>query len=128
MRLILVTTDSQGLKTDLAMVEQAIRTHLAKTIELAIVVVAQRHTVQPEAANDRTISIAGPIDAVIFFEGIVDHTGLSSARHRILIPNPEWLTPRVVASMSRLTEIWHKTQVSLTTLAASFPGLRHAYI
>ena len=30
--------------------------------------------------------------------------------------------------MPRLTEIWHKIQISLATLAGSFPGLRHSYI
>src|SRR5262249_37893887 len=55
MRLILVTKDTQGLKTDLAVVEQAIRTHLAKTIELDTIFAAESHTSQPAAANDRMI-------------------------------------------------------------------------
>ena len=85
-------------------------------------------TVQPGAINERLISITRPVDVVIFFERTLDHPKLWAARHRILIPNLEWLTPHVATSVSRLTEMWHKTQVSLRTMAECFPSLRHAYI
>ncbi|HEY7299098.1 MAG TPA: hypothetical protein VH684_14430 [Xanthobacteraceae bacterium] len=128
MRLILVAMNSQGLKTDVAIIEQVIRNHLSQVIELVTIVVPERITFQSAAENDRMISIPRSADAVIFLERIVDHTRLLSARHRILIPNLEWLMPSVAASIPRITEIWHKTRISEVTLAARFPGPGHSYL
>src|ERR1700738_433221 len=100
MFLVLVTPDSLGLKTSLALVEQTIREHLTEKIEIATLVVPEQLTFQPAAVNERLISIKRPIDVVIFFERTLDHPNLWAAQHRILIPNPEWLTPHVAGSAS----------------------------
>lgn len=128
MFVVLVAHHTQGLKTDLAVVAQTIKNHFAERIEVGTLIVPEQFTFQPAATNERLISIPRPVDAVIFFEHTVGHPKLWAARHRILVPNPEWLRQRVVDSRSRLTEMWHKTHVSLATLAGLLPNLRHSYI
>ena len=127
MRVILVVPNSQGLKNSAGIVEQTIKKDL-KFCEVTTVIVSNDIILQSVEDNDRQISFQKPIDVVIFFERIVAHTQLRAARHRILIPNPEWLTERVAASISGLTEIWHKTNFSLSTLSAAFPRVKHSYI
>ena len=128
MRIILVTLDLTGLMTSLGLVEQLIRNQFARKIEVATLIVPEHITYQPAALNEQSISIKGPVDAVIFFERIIDHPQLWAARHRILIPNPERLLPHTAKSVPRLTEIWHKTHFSMATISRFVPILRHSYI
>lgn len=128
MFLVLVAIDSLGVKTSAALVGQTITELLGDKIEVTTMIVPERLTIQPAAVTEKLISITKPVDAVIFFERTIDHPKLWAARHRVLIPNPEWLTPHVAKSAARLTEIWHKTHVSLATLVECFPSLGHSYI
>ena len=125
---ILVTHNSQGLKTSLAVVEQTIKNSVAENVEVDTLIVPEELTFQAASINEQKISITKAVDIVIFFERTVDHPRFWAARHRILIPNPEWLTQHVLGSVARLTEMWHKTHVSQATLAGFFPKLRHVYI
>jgi hypothetical protein len=124
---VLVAHYTEGLKTDVAVVAQLLKNHFAESIEFDTLTVTEQITKYPAAANETTIPITKPVDVVIYFEHTVDHPKLLAARHRILIPNPEWLRDKV-GSENRLTEMWHKTRVSLATLSGCFPNLRHTYI
>jgi glycosyltransferase involved in cell wall biosynthesis len=128
MFVVLVAHNTQGLKTDLAVVAQTLKNHFAQKIEVDVIVVPIQLTRTSAHVNEQKISITRPVDVVIFFEHTVDHPQFRAARHRILIPNPEWLMPHVVSSLSSFTEMWHKTHVSMATLAGLFPNLRHSYI
>ena len=128
MYVVLVAHNTQGLKTDLAVVAQTLKNHFAEKIEVDVIVVPIQLTRTSALVNEQKISITRPIDVVIFFEHTVDHPQFRAARHRILIPNPEWLMQPAVDSLSSFTEMWHKTHVSLATLAGLFPNLRHSYI
>lgn len=68
------------------------------------------------------------VDCAIFMESIIDHPALLSARHRILIPNPEWLDPQTQRLASTCTHIWHKSRFSLERLKSVFPHAQHAYL
>jgi len=128
MFVVLVTFESLGLQTSLGVVSETLKTHFAEKIEIAPLVVPEWVTREPPEANRQRISIARPVDAVIFFERIIDHPSLAAARHRILIPNPERLAPQALDLAARLTEIWHKTRVSVAPLTKALPDLRHTYI
>jgi hypothetical protein len=128
MFVVLVTHHAIGLETSLALVAQTIKDHFAEKFAVSTLVVPEQVTFQPAAVTERMITITKPVDVVIFFERIVDHPRFWAARHRVLIPNPEWLVPHDVDSIPRLTEMWHKTHISLAILAEFFPNLRHSYI
>jgi hypothetical protein len=128
MLVALVAHHSVGLQLDIAVVGQAIKAQFGDTVEVAQLVVDLQHTTLPADDNERMIAITKQVDVVIFFERIVDHPRLWAARHRILIPNPEWLLQQAVDACARLTEMWHKTKASLATLPEFFPNLRHSYI
>jgi hypothetical protein len=128
MFVVLVGQHTQGMMADLAVVARTVRKYFAEKIEVAPFIVPKHSELESATIIERMISITKPVDGVIFFEHTVDHPRLWAARHRILIPNPEWLVPRDVDSIPRLTEMWHKTRVSLAILAGFFPNLRHSYI
>ncbi|MGH6727176.1 MAG: glycosyltransferase [Pseudolabrys sp.] len=128
MFVVLVTFESLGLQTSLALVAETLKNNFAEKIEVATLVVPEWVTREPAEANQQKILITRPVDAVIFFERMVDHPNLTAARHRILIPNPERLMPHIVDAASCLTEMWHKTHVSVAPLAKALPNLRHTYI
>jgi hypothetical protein len=126
MFVVLVAHRTIGLETSVAVVERTIKDYFADDIEVDTIIVPEQLTRVSAAVNEQRILIHKPIDVVIFFEHIVNHAQLGAARHRILIPNPEWL--RAAGLESRLTEMWHKTHISRATLARLLPKLRHSYI
>jgi len=128
MLVILVAHQTQGLKTDIAVVAQTIKNHFPDKIDVDGILVPIQLTISPAAVNELKIQNVRRADVVIFFEHIVDHPQFWAAPHRILIPNPEWLLPLEAGLVSRLTEIWHKSHSSLTALAGHFPNLKHSYI
>lgn len=75
-----------------------------------------------------TVPPLGDVDCAIFMERMIDHPSLLEARHRILVPNPEWLVPQTLNLASRCTEVWHKSHFSLDRLAPVLPAARHAYL
>ena len=102
MLVILVTVDSQGLKTSADIVAQTIRKGLADKAEVATIIVPEYLTFQTADANDQALLIHKRVDVVIFLERLLAHTRLRAARHRILIPNPEKTAEHVVASIPGL--------------------------
>src|SRR5689334_21671783 len=67
------------------------------------------------------------VDCAFFLERMIEHPALMKARHRILIPNPEWLGPRTELLAAACTHVWHKSRDSLNRLGPIFPDARHAY-
>jgi hypothetical protein len=128
MFVVLVTHSAVGLRTSLALVAQTIKNNFGEKIKVESLIVPFDFTRATAAAMERRILFTRPIDVVVFFEHLVDHPQLWAAPHRILIPNPEWLGQHDVASVPRLTEIWHKTRFSLTRLSGRFLSLKHSYI
>ena len=128
MHVVLVAHQTPGLTADVTVVEQTLKNHFGEKIEITTLMVPEWITRQMPAINERRISITKPVDVVIFFEHTVGHPKLWAARHRIMVPNPEWLRQRVIDTGSHLTEMWHKTHVSLATLSGLLPNLRHSYI
>jgi hypothetical protein len=128
MLVVLVTHKALGVSTSLALIEQAIKDHFAGEIEIATIRLPIDLALAPAHVNDRNITINKRVDVVIFLEHIVAHSQLLAAKHRILIPNPEWLVEHDVGLVPHLTEMWHKTRMSQTTLSVGFPNLRHEYI
>jgi hypothetical protein len=68
------------------------------------------------------------IECAFFLERVLDHPALMRARHRILIPNPEWLDPGSRALAGNCTQVWHKSRFSQQRLAPLFPQATHAYL
>jgi glycosyltransferase involved in cell wall biosynthesis len=68
------------------------------------------------------------VECVFFLERLVEHPALMKARHRILIPNPEWLGPRMEQLARTCTHVWHKSRDSLSRLAPIFPQAQHDYL
>jgi hypothetical protein len=79
-------------------------------------------------ALDRHPSAGLEVDCAFFLERMIDHPALMTARHRILIPNPEWLGPRTERLAVRCTHVWHKSRDSLSRLSPIFPQAQHAYL
>lgn len=73
-------------------------------------------------------SAAAEIDCAYFIERPVDHPALMKARHRILIPNAEWLDARAIQLARRCTHVWHKSLFSLERLAPLLPDAEHVYL
>ncbi|MGH6727175.1 MAG: glycosyltransferase, partial [Pseudolabrys sp.] len=112
----------------LNMVAQTLKNHFAEKIEIHKLIVPEWVTQEMPAANERRFSFPRPVEVVVFFEHTVAHPQLWAARHRIMVPNPEWLRSPAIEPGSRLTEMWHKTRVSHATLSKLSPNLRHSYI
>jgi hypothetical protein len=68
------------------------------------------------------------IDCAFFMERMIDHPALLRARHRILLPNPEWLDERTIRQGQRCTQVWHKSRFSRETVAPLFPAASHMFI
>jgi len=79
-------------------------------------------------ALDRHPTADLDVDCAFFLERIVEHPALMKARHRILIPNPEWLGPRMEHLAASCTQVWHKSRDSLSRLGPIFPQAQHAYL
>lgn len=79
-----------------------------------------------ELANHPSANVEA--DCVIFMERIFDHPALMKARHRILIPNPEWVDEQCQTLAINCTQIWHKSQYSLQRLTPVFPQARHVFL
>lgn len=82
----------------------------------------------PRKAVLETLRIAGRVDCAIFMERMIDHPALLEARHRILVPNPEWLMPQTLKLAPACTDVWHKSRMSLARLAPLIPCARHEYL
>lgn len=83
----------------------------------------------PAEANAAQLKFTREARVAVFVERVFEHPGLEAYDRRILLPNPEWLTPRDV-DLSRLlvTDVWHKTQFSIGRVRGPLPEARHRYL
>lgn len=65
----------------------------------------------------------------IFLENVFEHPEHDSYAHRILVPNPEWMTKsNHTIAQSVITEVWHKTRFSQERLQPLFPDQHHVLL
>ena len=126
MNIAIIHTPSPGLKLDARVIAGALaQTIAARNARLLFIEVPVRAVEQPADVIRRQIPIDARIDVAIFIERILNHPVLQIARHRILVPNPEWLFGQSAHLAARCTEFWHKSRFSQEQLAARFPQARH---
>jgi hypothetical protein len=129
MNIAIFHINSPGLKLDAEIVSSTLSELLEKRADkLVLIGVPHRALDLPSEAIRRQININVRIDVAIFLERIINHPALQEARHRILIPNPEWMVGQSAHLAGRCTEFWHKSQFSKNKLTSLFPNARHRYI
>lgn len=65
----------------------------------------------------------------IFIERVFSRPFMDCYKSRVLVPNPEWLTPSdIEISREEIDAIFHKSRLSTERLGAMFPDLAHHFI
>ncbi len=129
MNIAIFHTNSPGLKLDAEIVASTLSGLLGNGAgKLVLIGLPPPALHLPPEALRRQISIDARIDVAIFLEQIINHPALQEARHRIFIPNPEWLSGQSADLAGRCTEFWHKSQFSKDMLAGLFKDARHRYV
>lgn len=126
---LVVVPGSPGCRVDAMVLREALQP-LQNSMDLkvrVVVISAEMESARPEQIA-RGMPLENPPDVVIFVEGILPHPVLMGAKHRLLLPNPEWLTPQRLELAAGCTRIWHKSRFSLQRLAGRLPGVLHRFL
>lgn len=126
MNIAIIHTPSPGLKLDARIIADALAEAIAaRNARVLFIEVPVRALEQPADVIRRQFPIDAHVDVAIFLERILNHPVLQNARHRILVPNPEWLFGQSAHQAGRCTEFWHKSRFSQELLSTKFPQARH---
>ncbi len=126
MNIVIYFPPSPGCEHDGQIIGSAIAPVLKEVDGKVDFVRARAQTPRSELQKHPTANL--DVDCAFFMERILDHPALLKAKHRILIPNPEWLDPQTHALASACTHIWHKSRFSMERLLPVFPRALHAYL
>jgi hypothetical protein len=114
--IVIVCSNSNGLIVDSKVVEQALMRH-ARSMGVDLTVQNVRLPWQLYYRRDPVrydrLKISGKPDAIIFLENMFESDPpFDGDILKILIPNPEWLTPRTAGLLKGDDQIWHKSRFS----------------
>ena len=129
MKIVIVFPDVPGCRHDSEVLRAALTPILDAARDVLIVLpVVEEGVYWDRATAERRLALGDPPDCVFFIEGLLDHSSLLLARHRILLANPEWLEPAFVRLAGECDYFWHKSHSSIALLAASFPQAQHVFV
>jgi hypothetical protein len=129
LKIAIILSDSVGCKHDLEVISSA----LIPLLKVGRDVIMPR-AVPWEAIHwerevvERRIKVEFDPDCVFFIEAMIEHSALLKARHRILLPNPDWLEDAIVRLAGQCNHIWHKSRASFDRLEPIFPSAKHAFV
>jgi hypothetical protein len=132
MQIAIIGSNSQGLKVDAAVLQDALcRQADAHGIGATVRSVAlpwQVYQNDTPVRRDR-LGFDDTPDVVVFLENIVAiEPPLPAGVVRILVPNPEWMSAATEGRMSQIDQVWHKTRFSLEALGEAWPDANHAHM
>lgn len=79
--------------------------------------------------NARNIQIDIVGGSAIFIEKVFEHGPLEKYQNRILLPNPEWLTPLdLQRCLTTIDTVWHMTRHSQRLLTPKLPNHKHVHL
>jgi glycosyltransferase involved in cell wall biosynthesis len=130
--IVIVCSNSTGLVVDSKVVEQALR-HRARSMGADLTIQNVRLPWQLYYRRDPVrydrLKIGGKPDAIVFLENIFESDPpFDGDILKILIPNPEWLTPRTEGLLKAGDQIWHKSRFSHDQLKHRVDNIDHYYI
>jgi hypothetical protein len=130
----MIPDDAPGCRADGEVIQSAL-TPLLRIGRDAIfpIIVPGIAVDRPTIAVDREvveqeIRINFHVDCVFFLETMFDHSALMSAKHRIFIPNPEWILSSFLPRAKQCNHVWHKSRFSLDRLTPVFPNANHVFV
>jgi glycosyltransferase involved in cell wall biosynthesis len=129
MKIAIIFSDSPGCKHDAEVLRRALGPLLKVGHDLII-----PKPVPWEAINwnledtERRIQIDFQPDCVFFIEAIIEHSTLMKAKHRVLIPNPEYMEDVILHRIRICNYIWHKSRLSLARLFPIFLVPKHQFV
>jgi len=129
LKIAVILSDSPGCKHDLQVVQSALAPLLNEDRDSIISI-----SVPWAARNwrrgivERKITIGFDPDCVFFIEVVVNHSTLLKARHRVLIPNPEYIDDAILTLAGQCNHVWHKSRLSFDRLAPTFLSAKHTLV
>lgn len=127
MKIAVVTSNTAGCRHDLEVLLEALAAILPSGTAVQRIEVPWDSVNWSREAVERHLKLEFAPDCVFFIESVVDHGGLLGAPRRVLLPNPEYLESGFLHLAGQCNHVWHKSRVSLQSVAAALPDAHHSY-
>jgi glycosyltransferase involved in cell wall biosynthesis len=129
MNIAIIFPDHPGCQHDAEVLHSVLASLLTAGRDLIIPLCVPEAAVYWEGrVVDHKIRIDFAADCVFFIEGIIEHSKLLRASHKVLVPNPEWLEDAMVRLAKQCDQVWHKSRVSVDLLRSLLPDAKHCFV